>query len=182
MSLREVKFILENFDRVERVIRKVYAVKPRLIDMVLEGDLSERNFYKITSLLTPQSRSPLYEEYYVRKHGCIKVPVADGRGDFKTKDGEYVEYKVSAHNQDNALHIVQIRPHQKVSYIIQRVTARKVYTFFLTKQQMKAEINRIGTSAHGTKREVRYNKNKEHRITIQHDSEDWHRWVKNYSG
>ena len=179
---KKIEYVLSNLEKTKKVIEAVKAIRGDLITATIDGKIKESDFYRVTSLLTSQSRSTLYESYYIKKHEHTKVPSHEGKGDFIDAHGRYYEYKVSGENDDNALHIVQIRPHQNVSYIVQRIMndTNKIFTFKLTKRQMQKEIKKIGQSAHGTKKAVRGNITREYRMTIPHQSADWDRWVANY--
>ena len=132
--LDQARFILANLNIKEKLVQSAYAIKGYLIDIVLEGLLSESDFYKITSVLTPQSRSPLWEKYFIRKHNCRSVNRNDDRGDLEKNETHY-EYKASGFNMDNALHIVQIRLWQNCDYIVESISENGSTTFVLTHNQ-----------------------------------------------
>ena len=141
--------------------------------------ISEQDFYKISSVLTPQSRSPLWENYFIKKHDCERVNKNEDRGDFK-KNGMYYEYKSSGYNQNNSVNIVQIRPWQDCDYIIQSISDDGATTFVLTHTEMKLEMEKLKASrAHGTQALVN-NENIEYRMTLKRDSAHWNRWINNY--
>ena len=171
--------ILDNIDRSRRLKESVESVKDELIDLTLGHEISERDFYKISSVLTPQSRSPLWENYFIKKHDCERVSKSEDRGDFK-KNGRYYEYKCSGDNQNNSVNIVQIRPWQDCDYIIQSVSDDRATTFVLAHAEMMSEMERLKASrAHGTQALVN-NENIEYRMSVKRDSADWDRWVSNY--
>ena len=176
-----VRFILDKVERTRSVVDMVVRVRRYLVGMALEGALQEVDFYKITSLLTPQSRSPMWEKYFIGKHGCRKVSKEENRGDLE-RDGRYYEYKVSGFNQRNELNIVQIRLWQECDYIIQSISDRGAITFCLTHSQMTRETIRCSAnSAHGTKSVVAVNERNELRMTIPIGSAHWRRWVFEYA-
>ena len=173
--------LLAFVDKADEIAALVRKVKPHLVESTLEGRLSERDFYRISSLLTSQARSPLCEKYYIKKRGFRAVGSQEDRGDFVDNAGEYVEYKMSAQNEDNALHVVQIRPWQKVRYVVQKITAERVFTFHLTHEQMSKELKKLKASvAHGAKKAAIANQNVEYRFTIEIGGEDWKRWISKY--
>ena len=150
-----------------------------LIDLTLREEISEQDFYKISSVLTPQSRSPLWQNYFIKKHDCERVSKDENRGDFK-KNGRYYEYKCSGYNQNNSVNMVQIRPWQDCDYIIQSISNDEATTFVLTHADMMLEMKELKASrAHGTRALVN-NENIEYRMTLKRDSADWNRWINNY--
>ena len=113
-----ISYILDNIDESRRVKDSAVNIKEKLIDLTIEEQvISEQDFYRISSVLTPQSRSPMWEKYFIKKHDCEKVKRNEDRGDLK-KNGRYYEYKCSGYNQNNSVNIVQIRPWQDCDYII----------------------------------------------------------------
>lgn len=181
MSIKEtVKYILAHIHDVRKVIDKVYFIKDDLIELTLSGSIAEIDFYHITSLLTPQSRSPLWEKFYIKKHNATKISAQTNKGDFMLNETAY-EYKASGFNVNDALHVVQIRVWQECDYIVQSIQYDKVYTFRLTHAQMEKEIKLCkASSAHGTLESNKNNQNVEMRFTIYFGSEDWKRWLSRY--
>lgn len=176
----KISYVLEHFDIVEKVRHFVFEIRKDLLSLALKNKITEKNFYKITSLLNPQSRSTLWQDYFVQKNQYEQVKAKEDKGDFKVGN-KYYEYKVSGFNVGNVLHLVQIRPWQECSYIIQSIQKDKVFTFELTNKQMKKEIKLChGSSAHGTKTANIDNKNKELRMTIKIGDSNWERWLKLY--
>ena len=150
-----------------------------MIDLTIRRVISEQDFYKISSVLSSQSRSPMWENYFIKKHDCEKVKISENRGDFKKND-IYYEFKCSGYNQDNAVHIVQIRPWQKCDYIVQSISDDGATTFVLTHAEMMLEMDNLKAArAHGTQALVN-NENIEYRMTLKKDSADWDRWINNY--
>lgn len=176
-----IKRILTRINEAREVADLAAQIQPRLIRLTLENELSERDFYRISSVLSPQSRSPLWEKYFIQKHQCNRVKVSDDAGDFE-KNGVFYEYKASGYNRDNAMHIVQIRLWQKCNYVVQSISDDAVYTFILKHKEMKRETKLCKAAvAHGTKTSNADNKNIELRITVAKKSPDWARWLKQYS-
>ncbi|MCY3553262.1 MAG: hypothetical protein OXH39_22605 [Candidatus Poribacteria bacterium] len=176
---KTIRAILDSIDKSRRLKDSVERVKDELIDLTFEQEISEQDFYKISSVLTPQSRSPLWQNYFIKKHGCEKVSKDENRGDFK-KNSRYYEYKCFGYNQGNAVNIVQIRPWQDCDYIIQSISDDGATTFVLTHAEMELERKRLKASrAHGTQALVN-NENIEYRMTLKRDSADWDRWINNY--
>ena len=55
-----ISFVLENIDNSRIVLNSVASIRNQLIDLTLEKqEISEQDFYKISSVLSTQSRSPL---------------------------------------------------------------------------------------------------------------------------
>ena len=178
---KDIQYILKNIEKVKKVRKITFSLRKKLIDLTLENKITEKNFYKITSLLSPQSRSILWQNYYIKKNNCIKIHINEDRGDF-IKDKEYYEYKASGFNSDSALNIVQIREWQNCSYIIQSIQdTGEVFTFKLTANEMKKEVVLCKASvAHGTQTSNIKNKNIEKRMTIKKGDNNWLRWQKKY--
>ena len=176
-----ISFILENIDSSRIVMNSVASIRHQLIDLTIEEQvISEQDFYKISSVLSTQSRSPLWENYFIKKHDCERVRKNENRGDLK-KNGRYYEYKSSGYNQNNSVNILQIRPWQDCDYIIQSISDDGATTFVLRHTEMELEIKKLkAASAHGTKKSLEFNKNKELRMTLKRDSADWDRWINDY--
>ena len=88
---KTIRVILDSIDKSRRLKETVESVKDELIDLTLEEqEISEQDFYKISSVLSTQSRSPLWENYFIKKHDCERVSKNENRGDFK-KNGRHYE-------------------------------------------------------------------------------------------
>ncbi len=176
-----ISFVLENIDNSRIVLNSVASIRDQLIDLTLEKqEISEQDFYKISSVLSTQSRSPLWENYFIKKHNCERVNKNEDRGDLR-KNGRYYEYKSSGYNLDNSVHMLQIRPWQDCGYIIQSVSDDGATTFVLTHAEMMLEMKKLKASpAHGTRKALEDNKTIEYMITLKRNSVDWDRWINNY--
>ncbi|MDE0481322.1 MAG: hypothetical protein OXI67_01965 [Candidatus Poribacteria bacterium] len=176
---KKIREILDNIDKSRKLRESAESIKDELIDLTLREEISEQDFYKISSILSTQSRSPLWENYFIRKHDCVRVSKDEDRGDFK-KNGRYYEYKSSGYNQANSVHMLQIRPWQDCDYIIQSVSDDTATTFVLTHAEMMLEMEKLKASrAHGTQALVN-NENIEYRMTLKRNSANWDRWMNNY--
>ena len=151
-----ISFILENIDNSRIVLNSVASIRDQLIDLTLEKqEISEQDFYKISSVLSTQSRSPLWENYFIKKHDCERGNKNEDRGALK-KNGRYYEYKSSGYNLRNSVHMLQIRPWQDCDYIIQSVSDDGATTFVLTHAEMMLEMKKLKASpAHGTRKAFR---------------------------
>ena len=159
---------------------KAYSIRNKLIDLTLNGDITENEFYKISSLLSSQSRSPLWEKYFRTIHKCRKVSKDENKGDFE-KDGKFYEYKASGYSVDNAVNIIQIRLWQECDYVVQHISDNGANTFVLTHSEMTAETKRLNaSSAHGTRRVTEGSRHVELRMTLKPGTEDWQRWLELY--
>lgn len=175
-----VEYVLENIEFGRRIVDYVYQIRDHLINLTLENKIGERDFYRISSFLSPQSRSPMWQNYFIRKYDCTKIPAQEDKGDF-VKNDKYYEYKASGYNRDNAIHIVQIRLWQPCDYIIQYISDEGAVTFLLTHENMKEETKKLkASSAHGTKAVSQVNIHNELRMTIKLPSSDWDRWMNEY--
>lgn len=144
-------------------------------------------FMRKMMFLTSQSYGSRIQNRIIEIQGWEKVKAKLNLGDAKTPLGEYYEIKCGIiMPYARSLHVVQIRPWQKVTgYRIFAIVPEEnyaIYQFHLSKPQMKEEIHRIGASAHGTEDAVKNNPNKEWRFTIPWDpsNEDFRRWRQIY--
>ena len=180
-DVSRVKDIVARYPVAKEVMGMVKEIKSRLIGLCLRGEITEGDLYKVSSLLTPQSRSLLWEKYYIEKHGAERVSSRENSGDF-ILNGRNYEYKSSC-NDEGSLHLIQVRLWQECDYIIQsiRPDEGEVITFRLTRDQMRREMDLLkATSAHGSKEANVGNKRVELRASVIHGSDDWHRWIEEY--
>ena len=177
--ISKIKSILENFLLIKEQTNWLQNNKESILKLILDEEITELQFYKLTSLLSTQSRSVLWEKYFRKKNNYKTVKKNENRGDLK-KDNQYYEYKVSLNDQIN-FRLMQIRVWQECDYIIQFITFEKIYTFYLTKKEMIEEMELCGAnSAHGTRESNKKNKNIEYTMTVKKDSQNWNRWIKKY--
>ena len=175
----KIKNILGNYDFLSSTIDWIKKHKKSILNLALNKDINESDFYKITSLLSTQARSSLWENYFRIKNKFERVKKNENKGDLK-KDEKYYEYKISFNDQIN-FRLIQIRIWQECDYIFQFLTLEKVYTFYLNKNDMKKELELCkATVAHGTKKSNLNNENIELTLTITKESKEWNRWVKKY--
>ena len=176
-----INFILDNIDSSRIVMNSVVSIRKKLIDLTLEEQvISEQDFYKMSSVLSTQSRSPLWENYFIKKYDCERVNKSEDRGDFK-KNGRYYEYKSSGYNLNNSVHLLQIRPWQDCDYIIESISDDGATTFVLTHAEMMLEMKRLKAApAHGTPKALEDNKTIEYGIRVKRGSANWDRWISNY--
>ena len=176
-----ISFVLENIDNSRIVLNSVARIRDQLIDLTLEKkEITELDFYKISSVLSTQARSPLWENYFIKKHDCQRVNKSEDRGDFK-KNGRYYEYKSSGYNLNNSVHLLQIRPWQDCDYIIESISDDGATTFVLTHAEMMLEMKRLKAApAHGTPKALEDNKTIEYGMEVKKGSAGWDRWINNY--
>lgn len=175
-----IKHYIKQIDEMRTIQKMVYEYKEELLKDAIDKKISENDFYAITSSLSPQSRSPLWEKYFKEKIKATKNKSSNGIGDFK-KNGKDYEYKISGFNVKGDLNIVQIRLWQNCDYVITFIHPTKgVIDFLLTHEQMEEEVKQIGTAAHGTKDSNKQNKNIEYRFTIKHNSPRLQEWISKY--
>ncbi|MGI9228544.1 MAG: hypothetical protein ACR2P9_01650 [Gammaproteobacteria bacterium] len=177
-----VKTIIANYAQIKEVINKVIEIKDKLIDLCLEGNITEDEFYRVSSLLTPQSRSPLWEKYFIKKHDALRVSANKNAGDL-VLNKKYYEYK-SSYNDSGSVNIVQVRLWQPCDYIIEVIQIDEknvtVTTFVLTHDQMEKEMESAGP-AHGTAEANENNENVELRISFDIGDEYWEKWIYKYT-
>lgn len=176
-----LKDIIAIADYIKEANEFIHKNRDTIFDQAIQKKITLIDFYKATSLLSSQSRSPFWEKFFIQVLGAKKVPSTDGCGDLLWNK-KYFEYKISGVNTGNLLHAVQIRIWQKVDYIIHYISKDfKSYVFVLSHAQMLSELKLLkASSAHGTKEANAKNENVEFRFTINPDSNDFIRWVKNY--
>lgn len=75
--IEDINEILKNFEIISGKIQWIQEHKNQILHLVLEQKISELTFYKLTSLLSAQSRSPLWEKYFRIKNDF--EPVAKKR-------------------------------------------------------------------------------------------------------
>ena len=55
---KTIRYILNHIDESRRVLNSVVSIRKKLIDLTIEDQvISEQDFYKISSVLSTQSRS-----------------------------------------------------------------------------------------------------------------------------
>lgn len=143
-------------------------------------------FNKKMRILTTQSSGAKLQNYIFNAFGWERVSQDLGKGDVKNTIGQYFEVKVSTITTSNpTANIVQIRPWQKISghhiFVIDSTDGYRVTHYFLTKSEMKQEVEKCGTPSHGTKEINKKNEHIERSIRIRWKENDktFQRW-KNY--
>lgn len=148
-------------------------------------------FARKMRMLTPQSYGARFEAYFTNHFGWDKTHPSDARGDIvvTADDGTqtYHEVKVTLITGSNrTANFVQIRPHHDVDgyhlFVVDTTADYRVTHYKLTKDQMRAELDRIGSLAHGTKGARSANTGPiEHAIRLLWDSAAKERWDAAYS-
>ena len=180
-----IKKTLETIDfiKIKEAVEFVAENKKKILSDFNNGKLSNGEFYTATALLTPQSRSSLYEKAIISSLNGTKNKAKDNIGDTKI-NGKNYEIKVSGVNVDKSLHLVQVRLWQNTDYIIQFIDIDNGYisTFFvLTHNEMVEEMGLLNaTAAHGTKEANKKNGNIEYRTTLRKNTPSFKRWVEKY--
>ena len=104
-------------------------------------------------LTTAQSYGPCFERMIISHGGHTKVASSLDRGDYKTKDDLWIEYKFSYADKGSA-NFVQIRLWQKLDFYALEVYVPKegLYSFLVPKDVIEELINETGAQlAHGCK-------------------------------
>lgn len=142
-------------------------------------------FARHMRLLTPQSYGLRVEAWLTEKFGWTSVPSSEGRGDIVDKQGNYWEMKVTFITGTNErANFVQLRPHQDIAgyhlFVIQPNYTR--VHLVLTAEEMAHEIQRLGSSAHGTKGAVAANSTREWAIRFPWTPESGiaREWIEKY--
>ena len=144
-------------------------------------------FIRKMRLLNPQSYGPRIQNYLFNRLGWERVPANLDRGDVRNSLGQYFEAKVSLITPKNqAVNIVQVRPWQQITghhiFVIDATDQYKLYHFALSKNEMKVEIELMGSSAHGTTKALKNNVNREYRLGVPwlKDNHIYQRWINQY--
>jgi hypothetical protein len=174
-------FFLE-YTRLIRVVSK----SPRYA-----FNLSDKEFIKSMTLLTPQSYGPRIQKRIAEKLGFSTIRSKDDCGDLcDNSTGKKYEVKCSILTPTNScVNLVQLRLWQPVDYYlciaydIRDIRNFKTYVFVLTHDEMKAECKQCrASSAHGTATANVNNKNIELRMSFLVDSSNsiFARWLEKY--
>jgi hypothetical protein len=144
-----------------------------------------RLFMKKMRLLTSQSSGARLQNYIFRSFGWESVDQKLDRGDVKNNLGQYFEVKVSMiTTSNNTANIVQIRPWQNISghhiFVIDSKNDYKVTHYYLSKSEMKTEVEMCANHSHGTKESNKENNHIEWSIRIPWRESDkvFQRWKK----
>ena len=158
-------------DRQRRIVE--------ILDRCQDGDLSGLGFDDVIlvsgfSGFTPQERTSFLEEFMCDEFGWKPVSSRLNRGDYIDANGRYFELKCSASNKNNKIHILQIRPWQKIDYYIVMYfdldAPDKSKMYVLTHDEMLEEVSHIGKPTHGTKAANAINGNIEYSIHLPIDN------------
>lgn len=171
----------------KRMINDQQCMRQQIKDNPSLGfDWSWEENMTVMACLPSQMYGPRIEKRIIKELGARKISNKEDRGDME-KNGKFEENKNSIILNDHCnFNMVQIRPWQEVDYIIscsdmRDVEQPKIYWFHLSNEEMKLEIERLGSNAHGNELSLINNLNKEKRISINLSSEDFDRWIENYS-
>ena len=125
------------------------------------------------SLQIPQSYGPKMEKFFIKKHGMQKVASSLDRGDFKNDNENYYEHKFS-YIKEQKFNFVQIRPWQDLKgYALEVLREGSFSQFYITKKDMNRLLEKYGNMAHGTKKAVSLNINKEYALRGNYSSDLW---------
>jgi len=144
----------KQFPNSSEIINNVYKFKREEIDITT---LMGNDLYRYLYTLNPQKSTHIFETIILKDFDLEVVSQQLDRGDYKTKDGKYLEVKISViDSKDDVINIVQIRPHQDLyGYLVFAIDYISDIThpilYFLTSKQMKLEIKKHGTPSHGVK-------------------------------
>ena len=176
---KKTQELLADYNTIKSGLNKAHSIRAVLAELCIEQSITEPEFYKLSSILIPQSRSFVCIEYFTKKHNGKSVKSSENRGNLKIGE-KYYSFKSSC-NDNNKINIVQIRLWQECDFIVQHIEiGKKVTTFLLTREEMKKEVMLMGTSAHGTEAANLTNQHKEMRISFEVSGDDWNRWIEKY--
>ncbi len=174
-----------NKNRLDEAFNTIQSIREESKDDEEYGfNNSWKTFMKKMMFLTPQSASIRIQNYIIKKSLFRKLPPSLDRGD-ATDGRRFYEIKVSVlTNTNDIMNVVQIRMWQKIDgyqiFAIDSLDNFTIYHFFLTKNEMKKEVERIGNNSHITKKSLMKNENIEMSIRIKPNSEHFNRWMDLY--
>lgn len=174
-------------DDIDKVLKSVDEVRRKIKNKKFDKECNTYPwslFIRTMRILTAQSSGARIQNYFIYFYNWEKVKQTLDRGDARLGK-EYFEIKITLISGSNTgVNFVQIRPHQVIDYYELFVVdgENKISRYKLTKVEMQDELNLIGASAHGTKKAVIDNKNKEYaiRFSWSDNNETKKRWDKKY--
>jgi hypothetical protein len=147
------------------VVEQAYKKKKASIDLEL-----------YLEVCPPQSYGARAEKLYCKENSFAKVPSKRDRGDFKTPEEKYGEYKFSYAKPGKSYryNFVQIRPWQKIDGYVFEVYSDLfgLTTINLSKKSVNVLVKKYGGLAHGTK-ETNTNIKKEYALRGTIGDELW---------
>ena len=94
----------------------------------------------IVRLLSSQSYGPLLEKLHIRHYNedVVRVPPTDDRGDYKNFCNNYYEYKFTIASEEGNINFVQLRPWQKVDYVLEILQPNNILDlYYVPKKEME---------------------------------------------
>jgi hypothetical protein len=141
-------------------------------------------FARMNRMMNPQQYGAKLQNRLADHYGWTVISNKIGRGDIIDR-GRYYEMKVSLITASNmTANFLHIRPHQDLSgyhcFVID--PDYFVHHFWLTKSQMRVEVEKYGTVTHGTRAAVAENKTKEWTIRFTWDPNNqlYQRWMSRF--
>ncbi len=177
----------EEFKKAIKIIdkEKIKGIKDKQYD----SNDGWRDCMKRMRVLTSLSNESRIQNYIFKSFGWTKVNQKEDKGDVKNDLGQYFEVKASTiTTSNNTANIVQIRPWQDISghhiFVIDSLRDYKVTHYFLTKSEMKTEVEYCANHSHGTKESNKENNHIEWSIRIPWKESDkvFKRWKKYKQG
>lgn len=145
-------------------------------------------FLRRMRLLTPQSYGTRIQNRFAAERGLQVVPASLDRGDVVDGDGGHWEVKASMVTATNRqVNVVQIRPWQDIVgyHVLVATDTFELVHLQLSKAQMAAELDLIGSNAHGTDLVAQANTHREYAIRFPWTPDDGEstaaRWVARYA-
>ena len=153
-------------------------------------DLNWPTFCKIIAMLSIKARGARLEKRIVQANEFTRIRASENRGDFKTKDGRYIELKASILTVANKIATIRgIRPWQDLTahliivIDLRREAAPTTYTFWINDADMGEELISLKASpVSGTKEANKENNKSALGFNLKVDPEDEHfrRWREKY--
>jgi hypothetical protein len=150
-------------------------------------NLSEKEFIKGMTILTPQSYGSRIETYIRNRLESMKNSATNNNGDICVNN-KNLEVKISIlSSTNNSLNMVQIRLFHDIDYYLcvafdmRNVRSYSKYIFLLSHKDMENET-RVASAAHGTKTSNLVNRNIELRLSLLCEDYDdtFRRWKEKF--
>lgn len=158
---------------------------------IIENEGISIDFIRYLDTLNPQSYGFKIEKAVMNFLDYKRNPSSLGSGDFYDEENDInIEFKASINNSEKKpkLNLVQIRVWEKTNFLVLGVVFKEdniyLFPFYLTNQQMKREINKIGGLSHGSLSGItnlNYNKREcSVRISVSRYDDNFRRWFRLY--
>lgn len=192
MKIQEVNDYIARQESILRILKTAvsdYDYNDDILDMPFSS------FCRVLRIFNAQKKSLIIEDYFNKRLSLHRISPSLNAGDASDKpvnnsgmlptNAITTEYKFSTTNESKCLNLRQIRNWQDIDYYIigylDGDNPEESILLRLTKQEMQAEVDRLGSPTHGTKQSNANNVNIEYSITLKTSSDEMKEWIKRYS-